>query len=212
MALRHAARGPGRFLRAATERRRLKAEASSGQPLRIVIGSGGIYEPGWIKTDIEYLNLLKPYDWRRVFAKNSLTAILAEHVWEHLTPEEGLTAAVTCYEYLRPGRHLRIAVPDGFHPDRDYHEWVRPGGSGPGADDHKVLYDHATLAALLMKAGFAVELLEYFDLNGEFHEAPWNPADGMVHRTRRFDERNHDGQLRYTSLVVDARKPAAGGA
>jgi len=209
VALRTTARAPGRFFRALAERRRLQAEAASGRPLRVVIGSGGVYEPGWIRTEIDYLNLLQPGDWHRVFAPNSLAAILAEHVWEHLTPEEGLVAAATCREYLRPGGHLRLAVPDGFHPDGGYREWVRPGGSGPGADDHKVLYTHTTLAALLTQAGFEVELLEYFDAHGKFHEAAWDPADGMVHRTRRFDERNRDGQLRYTSLLVDARKPAA---
>jgi predicted SAM-dependent methyltransferase len=201
------ARDLRRFFHIIVERRRLLAEAASGRPLRIVVGSSGIYEPGWIPTEMDYLNLLKPADWRRVFSENSLTAILAEHVWEHLTPEDGLLAALTCHNYLRPGAHLRLAVPDGFHPDRDYRDWVRPGGCGPGADDHKVLYTHVTLAAMLAQAGFMIELLEYFDATGHFHESRWDPADGMVHRSRRFDERNRGGALRYTSLVVDARKP-----
>ena len=56
-----------------------------------------------------------------------------------------------CYEFLRPGGRLRIAVPDGFHPEPGYIEYVRPGGTGIGADDHKVLYNYQSLRKLLEK-------------------------------------------------------------
>jgi len=46
-----------------------------------------------------------------------LDAILAEHVWEHLTKEEALIAALTCYRYIKNGGYLRVAVPDGPHPN-----------------------------------------------------------------------------------------------
>jgi len=186
--------------------RRLAHQIATGAPLKIVVGSGGISAPGWLATEIEYLNLLRPQDWRRFFQPGSIAALLAEHVWEHLTWDDGLAAARTCHEYLRPGGYLRLAVPDGFHPDPAYREWVRIGGSGPGAGDHKVLYTHETLGKLLTAAGFAVEPLEYFDAAGVFHETAWNPDDGMIHRSRRYDERNRDGQPHYTSLIVDARK------
>lgn len=187
--------------------RRLKRAVRSGNPLRIVVGSGGIGQAGWIMTDRDFLDLLRPHDWQAFFKENSISAILAEHVWEHLTPAEGLAAAVTCCNYLTPGGRLRIAVPDGFHPDPDYIELVRVGGSGAGAVDHKVLYNHDTLTSLLTRAGFEVEPLEYFDAAGNLHAADWSPDDGLVRRSRRFDPRNHDGRLRYTSLIVDARKP-----
>ncbi len=195
--------------RAASGRRRLRREIAAGSPLRVVVGSEGIFEPGWLRTEREYLDLLRPAEWRAYFAPASIAAILAEHVWEHLTPEQGLTAARTCLEFLQPGGYLRLAVPDGLHPDDAYREWVRPGGSGAGADDHKVLYTHQSLAQMLAAAGFVVELLEYFDAAGNFHAVDWDPAAGMIHRSRRFDERNRAGPLRYTSLIVDARKPAA---
>ena len=54
------------------------------------------------------------------FNEGSIDAILAEHVWEHLAEEEGLAAAKCCYRYLRPGGYLRVAVPDGFHPDANF--------------------------------------------------------------------------------------------
>jgi len=202
-------RGVRARLRRHFDSRRLRREARAARSIRLIVGNGGLAAaPGWIPTDIEYLNLLRPDDWARYFAPASVAAILAEHVWEHLTPADGLTAAQVCHRYLQPGGYLRVAVPDGFHPDPAYIESVKIGGTGAGADDHKVLYTHETLSRLLIEAGFAIELLEYFDRDGVFHATDWNPADGMVHRSRRFDERNRDGQLHYTSLLLDARKKA----
>jgi len=191
--------------------RRLK-ELGKRPPIRIVIGASGICDEGWIETDIEYLNLLNPKHWETYFQKDSIDAILAEHVWEHLTPEQGLAAARKCFEYLRPGGYLRVAVPDGFFPDPKYIEYVRPGGSGAGADDHKVLYDHITFSELFTKAGFRVEPLEYHDSKGVFHFVEWKTADGTIFRSKRFDDRNTDVKLGYTSVILDAYKPYANGA
>lgn len=189
-------------------RREFQRQLRAGAALKIVVGSSGTTPSGWVATDIGYLNLLHPEQWAEYFSPGSIEAILAEHVWEHLTPAEGRVAAQTCHTYLKPGGYLRVAVPDGFHPDAAYREWVRVDGAGFGADDHKVLYDHKTFAELFTGVGFAVTLLEYFDERGGFHATEWDPAEGMIRRSRRFDARNRDGELRYTSLILDARKPA----
>lgn len=173
-------------------------------PRRVVLGASGYGQAGWLSTDISTLNLLAEKDWQARFAERSLAALLAEHVWEHLSAEEGALAARRCWRYLRPGGHLRIAVPDGLHPDPAYIAAVRPGGTGPGANDHKLLYTYRSLGELLTSAGFVVRLLEYFDEQGQFHATSWNPADGLVRRSLRFDPRNSGGQPVYTSLIVDA--------
>lgn len=193
-------------LRVAYERYRLRRQAGIQSPLRIVVGASGVHEPGWLPTDIHVLNMLETADWEEYFAPSSIDAILAEHVWEHLTPAQGLAGVQNCYKYLRSGGYLRLAVPDGLHPDPAYIESVRPGGSGLGADDHRVLYTHRSLTHLLEQAGFSVNLLEYFDDSGVFHSTDWRPADGMIHRSLRFDERNQDGRPNYTSLLADAFK------
>jgi predicted SAM-dependent methyltransferase len=36
----------------------------------------------------------------------------------------------------------------------------------------------------------------------------YNPDDGKINRSSRFDERNNDGSLNYTSLILDACKDA----
>jgi predicted SAM-dependent methyltransferase len=172
----------------------------------VVIGAAGVFDPGWIPSDIPYLDITNEGHWSRYFSPGSIDALLAEHVWEHLTAADARSAARNCLRFLKPGGYLRVAVPDGFHPDSGYRERVKPGGTGAGADDHKVLYTHASLTALFEEAGFEVELLEYFDAHGNFHDRPWDPAHGKIVRSRRFDERNTGGRLSYTSVVLDARK------
>lgn len=174
--------------------------------IKIVVGAGKRFQDDWAATDIDMLNIAKKSDWKRLFRKNSIQAILAEHVWEHLNMEDGILAINNCFTYLKKGGYLRIAVPDGFHPDVNYINYVKVGGSGPGADDHKVLFNYQGLSALLVRAGFQVDLLEYFDENGEFHAKNWDPADGKITRSIRFDNRNSDGRPNYTSLILDARK------
>lgn len=150
--------------------------------------------------------MLDAEDWLRYFSPNSVTAILAEHVWEHLSVEDGKIAAMNCYRFLKPGANLRVAVPDGNHPDQSYIDAVKPGGSGIGSDDHKVLYNHKTLAEVFQSAGFQIKPLEHFDESGQFVAREWNKDDGMIVRSQRYDERNQGGALAYTSVIIDAMK------
>ena len=174
---------------------------------RIVIGSSFTNFEGWVSTDRDTLNLLDENTWKPFIEPNSLDAILAEHVWEHLEPDEAVTAARTCFLFLKPGGYLRVAVPDGYHPDPSHVESIRPGGTGPGADDHRVLYTYVTFRDLFAGIGFEVHTLEYFDETGQFHYNDWNPSDGMIQRSKRYDSRNSGGKLARTSIILDAVKP-----
>lgn len=164
--------------------------AANQQPIKIIVGARETRQSGWVSTNIDSLSLLEPQDWQRYFTLATITAIMAEHVWEHLTLEQGIKAAQICYQYLQKGGYLRLAVPDGFHPRRDYLDWVRPQGRGPDADDHKLLYDYRLLQEMLTIAGFKVELLEYFDERGQFHYQTWHSDQGLIRRSQRFDPRN----------------------
>jgi predicted SAM-dependent methyltransferase len=62
---------------------------------------------------------------------------------------------------------------------------------------------------MLEQAGFELRFLEWFDEHGSFHYSEWAPEDGMIHRSSRFDERNLNGALNYTSLIIDAIKPVS---
>lgn len=184
---------------------RLRVKRNS-HSLRVVLGAGGVFQKGWIPTDIDTLNILKDSDWARYFRNDSIRALLAEHVWEHLDSLEGLVAARNSFNYLRRGGYLRLAVPDGFNPDPDYIEYVKVGGTGLGARDHKVLYNYISLSNMLNNSGFDIRLLEHFDENGVFIATDWDPEDGKIERSSRYDSRNVAGKLRYTSLIVDAFK------
>jgi len=174
---------------------------------RIVIGAGGSNFAGWVSTDIRTLDVTCYADFARYWQPSSRQAFVAEHVWEHLTEEQAKVAARNCYEFLEPNGWLRIAVPDEFHPDPGYYELVRPGGSGPGAADHKVLYNYKTLSEVVSFVGYKVKRLEYWDEFANFHYVDWISKDGHIRRSKRFDPRNNDKSLTYTSLIVDAIKP-----
>jgi len=174
---------------------------------RILLGAGMDIRKGWISTDQQSLDVTSKEAFLRYWKPESRTAFCAEHVWEHLHPEQASAGAANCFAFLKPGGVLRLAVPDGLHPDPSYREWVRPGGNGPGADDHKLLYTHVMMQKLLEDAGFTVQLLEHWDEAGEFHFTDWTDGSGHIRRSRRYDERNKDGTLRYTSLIVDGIKP-----
>lgn len=176
--------------------------------IKFNIGSGGINnENSWYASDIETLNITKNSDWRNLLLFVKIDNIMAEHVWEHLTDSDTILANRNCFKYLKRKGVLRIAVPDGFHPDPNYIEYVRPGGNGAGAVDHKILYNYKTMKNRLEKAGFAVKLLEYWDENGKFHFVDWTDEGGKIVRSRRYDARNKTGELKYTSLIIDAIKP-----
>lgn len=201
-----------KFFRRSLRRRRLKratAEALKRGDCRIVVGAAHLVPEHWLGTEAEELDISNSADWARYFVPNSIDAILAEHVWEHLERESGLIAAKLCHQYLRPGGYLRAAVPDGYHPNQDYIEHVRPGGRGSDAHQHKMLYNEANLCGLFRDAGFEqLDLLEHFDRAGQFHATTWDEKAGMIRRSLRFDSRNENGQPIMTSLIVDARKAA----
>ena len=95
---------------------------------KLIIGAGGIVEPGFESFEQGDLDVTNAAHWARLFAPSSLAMGFAEHVWEHLEPREAATATALFFAYLKPGGLLRLAVPDGFHPSPDYIQWVRPGG------------------------------------------------------------------------------------
>lgn len=181
------------------------------QPLRIIIGAGQQAYPGWLATQREQLDLLRRSDWAASLGLRRADALLCEHVWEHLTEQQGREAARICFEFLRPGGYLRVAVPDAFFPDAEYQRMAQVGGPGPAdhpAADHKIVYDYRRFGQIFADAGFEADLLEYCDERGRFHYNQWDPAGGPIYRSLLSDHRNRDGRLGFVSLILDAHKPA----
>lgn len=184
-------------------RTQVKQAQESGRPLKVIIGAGATRYQGWIATNLPAFDILQHKHWAQLFQPNSIERMLAEHVIEHLTIEQFKDFLRTARIYLAHGSCVRLAVPDGYHPDPNYIQHVRPGGIGGGADDHKVLYTCDLISDLLAAQGYDCQLLEYHNAAGEFRHQDWQAEDGFVHRSIFHDPRNAAGQKVYTSLIVD---------
>lgn len=186
-----------------TIRTQVKQAQRSGQALKVIVGAGASRYKGWIATDLPAFDILRRKHWAQLFQPNSIKRMLAEHVIEHLTIEQFKDFLRIARIYLAHGGCVRIAVPDGYHPDPNYIQRVRPGGIGGGAYDHKVLYTCDLISGLLAAQGYDCQLLEYHDAAGQFWRQDWQAEDGFVHRSALHDSRNAAGRLVYTSLIVD---------
>ncbi|MBO0719223.1 MAG: hypothetical protein J2P41_00240 [Blastocatellia bacterium] len=179
------------------------------KPLKVIVGAGGDQQEGFISLDQYQLDITDLGQWASLFYPNSIDVILAEHVFEHLTPEGSFNAARNFFFYLKSGGYARICVPDGLHPDQKYQAWVAPG-TGWSGDSHKQLFDYQSLSRLLWTVGFTVYLREYWDENGELHSSLWDEHGGRIKRCSRS---MHSAIISmfvgadYTSLLVDAVRP-----
>lgn len=166
--------------------------------MKLIIGAGANEYNGWKTTQEDELDVLRIECFEALFEESSIDAMLAEHVWEHMTEEEGRIAASNCFRYLKPGGYIRCAVPDANFDNEWYQNMVQIGGPGPvdhPAYSHKIVYDYKTFVNVFEQAGFVVNILEYCDESHKFHYKYWNEADGKIGRSFRFDTRNSKDAL-----------------
>jgi predicted SAM-dependent methyltransferase len=156
-----------------TQRRRA-ASLSKRRPLLLHLGSAGNRLDRWVNID-----MLRPgrsldlyWDLRRgiPFGSGSVDAIFAEHLFEHLTLDDGIRLLSECRRVLAPSGVVRIGVPDldryvaSYLGDDDLIDIVRPGrptramalGEPFFLHGHRTMYDFETLQYALEKSGFDV--------------------------------------------------------
>ncbi len=186
-------------------RSRIKKQVKQQTKIKIILGSGTTEYDGWIATDLPHFNILKKKDWACFFRPNTIDNILAEHVLEHLTEQQVDEVLLLAYIFLKPNGVFRIAVPDKNHPNPEYIEYVRPGGSGLGAEDHKSFWDYKTFKKLAENHGFKVDLLEYADENKQIITSNYTDENGIISRSlsKTFKSDIKD----FSSLIVDLIKP-----
>ena len=184
--------------------RQLRNRIQQAEPCKVVIGGGdGMHDKDWIVTNIEELDVENEDDFEFFFGDKRADNFLSSHVHEHLkNPNK---ANNNLFKYLKVGGKLRIAVPDGNFPDENYINEVKVGGTGAGSDDHKTLWNYETLLDSCTNAGFKCEGIEYW-FDGKFTKKDWSNKDGFIGRSAEYDERNINGELKYTSLIIDAIK------
>lgn len=191
------------FAHQETIKQQIETVYEKGNTLKIIIGAGETTYEGWVATDIPAFDILKHEHWAVLFQPSTIHRMVAEHVFEHLTTDQLRDFLRIARIYLADTGRIRIAVPDGYHPDSTYIEHVRPDGIGIGADDHKVLYTSDLMKDVMTAQGYDYQLLEYFDRAGNFQQVKWDTADGFIKRSAHHDKRNANGKLAYTSLIID---------
>lgn len=181
--------------------------------LKVVVGSGGVFQNGWVATNKETVDITNENDWRRYFKEGSIDIILGEHVLEHLSLKNGTKAIKIMKRFLKEGGYIRIAVPDRFHPDPKYIELndvIEDQIALNEYDYHHVFYDYKSLSKIFQEEGFEIKLLEFYDENGTFHFHEWDPKGGLIYRSERFKFLKNDVSIgnmsNYTSLIIDAIK------
>ena len=140
----------------------------SHHQLCIVLGSALTSFKGWHSTNEEYLDITKSKDWKRMFGQGErVSKMVAEHVFEHLTVDEMISALRLCYKYLNQSGTLLIAVPDGNHPDETYRIHTGINGIGADASDHKQFISFESFSMSAEQVGFQVKLIEGYNSNCE---------------------------------------------
>lgn len=188
--------------------RQLRNRIQNSDTIKVVLGAGDVwYGHDWIATNIEELNAYDAQDWDYLFGEKRIDVVLCEHVWEHIGELQTIDANKNVFKYLKEGGLFRLAVPDGNFPNQDYIDHVKPNGIGSGSNEHTILYTYDVMRQRLFEAGFIVDLVEYWDENKKFFSKPYDESCGIISRSLKYDERNVNGELNYTSIIVDAIKP-----
>ena len=192
-------------------RRRFTKVARTGYDLKIILGAAETYQDGWYATNEQWFDITRPEHWHRLFGdRQPLKSIVAEHVFEHLTPEGAETAFQQAVKYLQPGGTIRIAVPDGNHPDPEYMRHVGIAGIGPDAADHKQLYTAESLMKQMQTAGLNPTHLEGYTADQQLVARQVDPTLGFIKRSRTNQNKSHPDNWDFpdasTSLVVDGTK------
>jgi len=190
------------------ESRRLKKKINSlplTAPLKIIIGAGPTNMEGWISTDLPYFDITNQKHWKKYFHKRKINKLLAEHVLEHLSEEQVKELLATAFKYLNHHGVFRIAVPDAYHPNKEYIDAVKQGGFDIGADTHQSFWNYKTLTQTSTFAGYTKYiLLEYADEYGLIHCSDFDEADGIIKRSKSKNFQYHISN--YSSLIIDLIK------
>ncbi len=197
-----------------SRRQGIRIPVAASQPIKIIVGAAMTHQAGWYATNEQWLDITRGTHWQRVFhGKALVTHVLAEHVFEHLTPDETRSTLRNMAKHMVPGGRVRIAVPDGYHPDPSYIRHVGIAGIGADAEDHKQLLNSDSLRQYLEEAGFQATLQEGYQSDGVLVQTALQGEHGLVVRSRS-NARTMAGRAGWafidadTSLVVDGCRRA----
>ena len=179
--------------------------------IKLILGAALTNQKGWFSTNEEWLDIANKKHWERLFhTKNSVNNIVAEHVFEHLTIDEMKNSINLIYMYLKKNGTLRIAVPDGNHPDPIYRCNTGIKGIGADASDHKQFIKFEFINNLLQEIGFETKIREGYLKDGTLIKSDIEIDLGFIKRSRSnnfFDfKEGWDFYDSNTSLIIDCIK------
>lgn len=197
-----------KFLKYNFRRIRIIYPVFRDQPIKIILGAAETYQKGWYSTNECWLDIANEGHWESVFnGKRIIVNALAEHVFEHLSYAQCQVALKQIHKHMVPGGKIRIAVPDGYNPDKIYLKHVGINGIGDDALSHQQLLNIDTLTSLLTEAGFSTELIEGYDSQKSLVQKTFSEDEGTIRRSRSSIKRDETYIWSFpdseTSLIVD---------
>jgi predicted SAM-dependent methyltransferase len=188
------------------QRRRLSRITTRPGALFVHLGSGGEPKSGWV--NIDFVGDPVEVAWNLAhgipFDDESVDAIFHEHLFEHISLEQGAALMDECFRVLKPGGIVRVGVPDAgellrsYLGDGAYVELLHPHRPSRliGVQElfywhrHTAMYDNETLALQFRAGGFPDPQPRKFG-DSDLEQAP--------DTERRRDE----------TLYMEARKPTS---
>ena len=109
--------------------------------------------------------------------------------------------------YMSIGSRIRVAVPDGFNPSREYINNVKIKGIGPGALDHKQLLDYKKVIEIFNDLpNFKIYFIEFFDENKSFNSNNYIDIGKKITRSSESKFQNKSFSFSHLSLIFDVIK------
>jgi len=122
------------------------------EPIKLNIGAGPTVIPGFTPIDRKFGSEAYPLP----YEDGSIDEIRASHILEHFTFGEASQAMDEWARVLKPGRRIRISVPDVdkvLNDTSGKRLFYLMGGQMHADDIHKSAYDHNRLAGLMNQCG-----------------------------------------------------------
>ena len=180
--------------------------------VNLILGAALTKQKGWFSTNEEWFDIVQESHWDNLFnSKKRVKKVIAEHVFEHLTLDEMRSALNLIYKYMVNGGSLRIAVPDGNNPNKEYRNHCGINGIGADASDHKQFLTFELLSKEIQKIGFKFILKEGYLQNKELITEKLNIELGIIMRSRsnKNNMKSKEGWIfpdSNTSLIIDCFK------
>lgn len=113
----------------------------------------------------------------RMFKRNTVNVIFCEHMMEHFDMAEAIKIAKDMHRVLVPQGMFRVVVPDAVLRKNE------PPENGT-EHNHKTAWTYHSLDWMLKNAGFKVELVKYWNENGDLIERTqrMSPIFGKIRR------------------------------